>query len=204
VTARILALLLAAAAVAGCTSSGPAAGPTSHGASGSTSAGRPDTRPIATGPTWAATAPSCPFAGRTFVRDTMGMRLGRITVLRSGGRTVGCRFYALQDSPLHAKEHLPGPNQPAVEIVTARYASPVAAHNAFVLRAGQGRHSARTDLGRTVGLCFQTPFYPKDHGTDWACAASLGHVEVLVRSVEAGGTGAFSTAEVTKAVLRRV
>lgn len=201
-TTRVLAVLLAAWALAACTSSGPVGTRASQGTSGSTSTGRPDTGPIATGPTRAATAPSCPFVGQAFVRDTMGMRLGRIAVLRSGGRTVGCRFYALQNSPLHASEHLPGPKQPVVEIVTARYASAVAAHNAFVRRAAQGRQPTRTDLGRTVGLCFQTPFYPKDHGTDWACAVSVGRVEVLARSVDT--TGAFSIAAVMRSVLRRV
>ncbi len=132
----------------------------------------------------------------------MGMRLGRIAVLRSGRRVVGCHFYALQNSPLHDSEHLPGPNQPVVEITTQRFASPTAARNAFVLLSRNGKNAERVDFGRTAGVCFQAPFYPKDHGADWACAANVRGTEVIVRTVDT--TGTFSTATVTKAVLRNV
>ncbi|MDT4913036.1 MAG: hypothetical protein QOC66_2164 [Pseudonocardiales bacterium] len=144
----------------------------------------PDIQPIATGPTTAAVAASCPFVGQSFVRDTIGMRLGRITALRSGGRTVGCRFYALQGSSLSASEHLPGPRQPAVEITTSRYASTTAAHNAFVRIAQRGTNLQPVQLGGGVtGVCFQTDFYPKDRGADWACATNQGGIAVLVRTV---------------------
>jgi hypothetical protein len=132
----------------------------------------------------------------------MGMRLGRITILRSGGHTVGCRFYALQNSPLHVSEHLPGPHQPVVEIVTRRYPTALDAHNAFVLLSRKGTNAQRVDLGRRIGVCFETDFYAKDHGADWACAASVGPTQVVVRTVDT--TGTFSTAAVTRAVLRRV
>lgn len=112
------------------------------------------------------------------------MRLARITVLRSGGRTVGCRFYALQGGPLHQSEHLPGPNQPAVEIVSSRYSSATAAHNAFVLLAQKGTNLQQaTIVGQTMGLCFQTDFYSKDKGSDWACTFSNGTTLVLVKTV---------------------
>jgi hypothetical protein len=131
----------------------------------------------------------------------MGMRLGRLTVLRSAARTVGCRFYALQGA--FANEHLPGPNQPVVEIATWRYATPTAAHNAFVLAARRGHNPQQTALGRGgTGVCYQVAFYSKDHGRDWACGASVGSLRVLVRTVDT--TGTFSTASVTRAVLRRV
>ena len=144
----------------------------------------------------------CRFAETTFVRNTIGMRLGRITALRSDGQIVGCRFYALQNSPLHVSEHLPGPHQPAVEIVTRRFVTPLAAHNAFIRLSRKGTNAQRVDLGRIVGACFQTDFYPKDHGMDWACATSVRRTEVVVRTVDT--TGTFSTAAVTRAVLRRV
>jgi hypothetical protein len=206
VIVRVLGILSVAGLLAACTAgSGGGPSPASSGpaaASGSTGARGIATAPIDSGPTRAAAARSCPFATEGLVRDTMGMRLGRLTVLRSGGHVVGCRFYALQGSPLHDSEHLPGPNQPVVEITTRRYAAPFAAHDAFVLLARKGSNAVQADLGRTVGVCFQAAFYPNDHGTDWACAASVGRTELVVRTVDT--TGSFSTATLTRAVLRHV
>jgi hypothetical protein len=146
--------------------------------------------PVSTGPTTAAAAASCPYAGTEFVHNTVGMRLGKLTVLKSGGKIVGCRFYPLShptaqcDATCLQGEHLPGPNQPVVEITTQRYASSVAAHNAFVLVAQRGANPQQADLGGgIVGVCYQTDFYAKDHGTDWACAASKGTTAVFVRTV---------------------
>lgn len=156
--------------------------------------------PVDGGPTRAVTAPSCPFVASHFVHYTMGMRLGRLTVLRSGGRTVGCRFYALQGS--FANEHLPGPRQPVVEITTRQFVTTTGAHNAFVSLGTASKTVERADLGRTTGVCFQADFYPKDHGADWACAASVGRTEVVVRTVDT--TSSLNTATVTRAVLRRV
>jgi hypothetical protein len=144
----------------------------------------PSSSPIASGPTTAATAATCPFLAQQPAADTVGMRLARITVLRSGGKTVGCRFYALQGGPLHQSEHLPGPNQPAVEIVSSRYPSATAAHNAFVVLAQNGTNLQQASIvGQTMGLCFQTDFYPQDKGTDWACTFSKDTTMVLVKTV---------------------
>jgi hypothetical protein len=125
-----------------------------------------------------------------FIHNTIGMRLGRITVLKSAGRTVGCRIYpqshpdAQCDATCLQGEHLPRPSQPVVEITTQRYGSAVAAHNAFVLIARQGRNAQQADLGGgNTGVCFQTDFYAADHGADWACAASKSTTELLVRTV---------------------
>jgi hypothetical protein len=194
--------LLALTLLAGCTSNGPAT--TSAAARGTTTRTRtvaPSDGPVVSGPTVAATASGCPFAAQDFVRDTIGMRLGRITVLRSAGRTVGCRFYALQDSALHVSEHLPGPRQPAVEITTQRYTSAAAAHNGFVLVARRGTNPQQVDLGGgRVGVCFQTDFYAQDHGTDWACAGSTGVTAVVVRTVVT--SPALNAQLVTERVLR--
>lgn len=142
------------------------------------------TAPVRTGPTTAATAASCPLLGEQATADRVGMRLERITVLHSGGRVVGCRFYALQDSPLHASEHLPGPHQPAVEVLLTRYPSSVAAHNAFVRLADKGTTPQVEVINPgNRGVCYRTEFYPKDHGRDWACAFSLGTTAVEVRTV---------------------
>jgi hypothetical protein len=197
-------LVLAGWALTACTSSGPGAGTASPPGSATRPApSTPAGSTPAAAPTTAAAARACPFIGSALVRNAMGMRLGRLTVLRSGGRTVGCRFYAIQGSPLHDSEHLPGPRQPVVEIRTELFATAAAAHNAFVRAAQAGRNPVQTPLGGgRIGVCYQAPFYPKDRGRDWACGVSVGTTRVLVRTVDT--TGAFSTAAVTKEVLRHV
>lgn len=142
------------------------------------------TAPISTGPTKAAAAAKCPFIDEQSAANKVGMRLARVTVLRSGGRVVGCRFYALQGSPLSTSEHLPGPNQPAVEIETYRYQSDVAAHNAFVRASERGTNVQQESIvGQAPGLCFQLDFFAHDHGTDWACSFSKGTTMAIVRTV---------------------
>ncbi len=201
---RVITVLAAVGALAACSSSNGGASSTPPSAVTSTVTVSPSAPATPTsGPTTAVAAEFCPLATTSFIRDTMGMRLGRLTLLRSGGRAVGCRFYALQGGALHASEHLPGPTQPVVEIVTQRYGSAVAAHNAFVLLARAGRNPQQTPLGAgRVGVCYQTDFYARDRGQDWACGVSVGTVRVLVRTVDT--TGTFSTAAVTKAVLAHV
>jgi hypothetical protein len=127
------------------------------------------------------------------------MRLARITVLKADGKLVGCRFYALQGSPLAVSEHLPGPNQPAIEITSTRYPDATSAHNAFVALAEKGRNVQQATIsGDNVGLCFQTDFYPNDHGTDWACTYSVGTMLVLVKTVVT--SPALNAIEIAKAV----
>ncbi len=158
-------------------------------------------RPVPTGPTTAARAASCPLVPTQMAANRVGMRLERITVLHSGGKVVGCRFYALQNSPLHNSEHLPGPNQPTIEVETARYASPIAAHNAFVLDARRGKNPQQAKIGSTTGVCFQIAFYKPDHGRDWACGFSLGTTKITVRTVATASLDAIS---LTRAVARNV
>jgi hypothetical protein len=198
VTARVLALLTALALVgAGCSSSDSTAGVSLRPAvpSGSASAR------FEPGKAHEVPAKSCALASAASVRNTLGMRLGRLTRLTGTG-VRGCRFYALQGSSLHASEHLPGPKQPVLEILVRRYASATEAHNVVVLTARSGHNAQRVSLGKTKGVCFQTDFYRKDHGKDWACAASKKRVEVVIHSVDT--TGTFSTATILRAVLRRV
>ena len=199
---RLLLLLGVLGTLAGCTSSGTTPSPAPGTTISSTVTVAPSTPPMpSAAPTHVTAAEFCPLVSTAFVHDTMGMRLGRLTVLRSGGRVVGCRFYALQGS--FSNEHLPGPHQPAVEITTWRYATALAAHNGFVLAARAGHDPQQTPLGRGgTGVCYQAPFDPKDHGQDFACGASVGVVRVLVRTVDT--TSTFNTAAVTRAVLRRV
>lgn len=202
-TRRRLVAAALATLLAGCTSSttpGPTPGTSVVTRTETLTKSPSPTGAIVAGPTTAASAAGCPFAGQTFVRDTIGMRLGRVSVLKSGGKVVGCRIYALQDSPLATSENLPGPNQPVVEVVLTQYPTSVAAHNAFVRIAQQGRNPQQNVLGRGVtGVCYQTDFYPKDKGQDWACGFSLGRRAVLVRTVVV--SPALSAVLVTRRVL---
>ena len=138
-----------------------------------------------------------------------GMRLDRITVLRSGGRTVGCRFYGLQhptadcSATCLAGEKLPGPHQPAIEIESVRYPSDLAAHNALVLNSRKGANVQQAAiLGQAPGLCYQLDFYPKDHGTDWTCAYNKGRRLVTVRTVVT--SPAFTVIRLTREVGRKL
>lgn len=193
---RLLTVLTGILMVAGCSSKAPdftvATSPPNASGSGSGPG---------SGQLHEVPAHSCRFAGTSFVQNAVGMRLGRVTRLR-GRAVTGCRFYALQHSSLSASEHLPGPKQPVLEIVIRRLPTAVEARHAVVFLARANASAHRAHFGRTVGACFQTAFYPKDHGKDWACAADLHRTEVVVRSVDT--TGAFSTTAVMRSVLRGV
>jgi hypothetical protein len=184
---RRCAVLAAVAGLAACSSSTGAAPESSVATRTVVRTRTPDpvrTAQTSTGPTRAAAAARCPLLPKQAAADTVGMRLARITVLRSGGAVVGCRFYALQNSPLAQSEHLPGPHQPAIEIETTRYPTAVAAHNAFVRVARRGTNPQQASIGLdNPGVCFQTAFFPPDHGRDWACAFSVVRTEVVVRTV---------------------
>jgi hypothetical protein len=196
-------LVLAVAVLAGCTSSKGGASSTSTAQHVGSASAAVSTPSVSAAPTTAVAARSCPYAKTNFVHETIGMRLGRITVLRSAGRVVGCRFYALQGSPLHNSEHLPGPNQPALEITTQRYASAEQARGAFIQAARKGSNPQQVGLGDGVtGVCYQTGFDPKDHGADWACAINKGSTALYVHSVDT--TGTFNTKTVTAAVLAKL
>ena len=166
--------------------------------------------PIKTGPTTAAAADVCPFLDEQAAVNKSGMRLDKITVLRSGGKTVGCRFYALQrpnascDATCLANENLPGPHQPAIEIETYRYPSAKDAHNGYVRLSEQEGSNFQQDsiVGQAPGLCFESHFYAKDHGTDWACAFSKGTTAVFVRTVVV--RAALNALVVARAVASRV
>lgn len=196
---RIGAVAAVALALVGCTSSGGATPSTPVSTTTIVQTSAPPTAAISAGPTTVAAAPSCPYVSQDFVRQTIGMRLSTITVLRSGGKVIGCRFYALQNDPLAVSENLPGANQPVVEIVTRQFPSATAAHNAFVVTGEQGTNYQQTKLGSTTGLCYQTEFYPRDHGTDYACTVSKGSTQLIVRSVDT--TDSLSPSLVTAQVL---
>jgi hypothetical protein len=170
-----LALGLAVAGTA-CTSSPPAP-PDRTITSVQTLTRPPSTAPVVAGPTTSAEG-SCPFLDQQTAAGDVGMRLARTTVESSGGKPVGCNFYALQGSPLSESEHLPGPNQPAIRITSTRYPDAAAAHNAMVRAAGQQAQQAK--VGTLTGLAFQVEFDPADKGKDWACAFTKGDTLVVV------------------------
>jgi hypothetical protein len=142
-----------------------------------------DMRPAATGPTTSATTKRCPLIDRQVAADTVGMRLARVTVQHSGGKVVGCRIYALQNSPLAVSEKLPPANQPVIEVAFTQYRSAQAAHNAIVVAAGKGTNPQQDVFHGQKGVCFQIAFYKKDHGRDWSCAYSSGTTLVQVKTV---------------------
>lgn len=158
------------------------------------------------GPTTSGSG-SCSLISERTVASDVGMRLARVTVQRAGGKQVGCTFYALQHptaqcgSSCLAGEHLPGPRQPAVQLVLTRYADATAAHNAMVRTAEAGRGAQQVDVGGgRIGLAFQIAFYRKDHGRDWACAFNVGATLAQVKTVTTGTS--FNAVAVAKHLAR--
>ncbi len=141
------------------------------------------TGPVDGGPVTSA-AGTCKVLAKQTVADDVGMRLARTTVQRIDGTQVGCTFYALQHSPLHNSERLPGPKQPAVRLRISHFADATAAHNAMVRAAEKGTNPQRAAIGGgLVGLAYQLRFYPADHGKDWACAVAVGAALAVVETV---------------------
>ena len=190
---------LAALAVAGCTSSGTSAPSSLPGSTNYTTVTQTKPvptptistpKPVTVGPTKAATASACPLLATQTAVDTGGMRLGRVTVLTASGKLVGCRFYGQQspndqcNATCLAKEKLPPGKQPAIEITTVRYRSDLDAHNAIALIARSGTQPQQVDIGtNNIGVCYQTTFYVKDAGKDWACTFSIAKLAVVVKTV---------------------
>jgi hypothetical protein len=212
---RLCALLAAFTLLAACTSSGhssPSTPPdivhTQTVVHTRTPSASPTAR-ISTGPTTVVAATSCPFIDQQTATDRGGMRLDRITVLHSGGKTVGCRLFALQHPTADcgagclAGEHLPPAKQPAIEITTAVYPSADAAYNAFVRLGTKGRNAEQDPIvGKAPGVCYQTDFYPPDKGTDWACTFSKGKTMVVVRTVITKSE--VSTISISRAIAKNI
>jgi len=98
---------------------------------------------------------------------------------------------------------LPPGNVPGVEILLAKYGSPLGAHNAFVSTAKNGADYQRVKIepGNT-GICYRTSVWRKDKGTDWACAFSKGKIAVVIRTIVT--TGAYSVVQVAQAIARKL
>ncbi|MDT4939822.1 MAG: hypothetical protein QOG80_3493 [Pseudonocardiales bacterium] len=141
-------------------------------------AGPLDARPIV-----ASDAPSCPLLSAANAAEDGGMRLARIQVLRRGSAVVGCRFYAIQGSSLATSEHLPGPNQPVIEITSAKYATHVAASNALVRIARKGTEPNQYPIaGSVVGVAYRATFDPGDGARDWSVGFAKNTTLVVVRT----------------------
>jgi hypothetical protein len=138
------------------------------------------TGPIDTGAVTTATG-TCPYIAQQAAADALGIRLGREAVVSAGGAPVGCLFYPTTDPTYVASEHLPGPNQAVLSIMSAKYATSTYAHNAIAIagKAGGQAHSA-TIAGGIVGVAYQTALVPADNGQDWAFAFSVGSTAVTV------------------------
>ena len=55
---------------------------------------------------------------------------------------------------------------------------------------------------RNLGVCYQTDFYPKDKGKDWACAFQVGTLAVVVKTVVV--SPALNVVLVAREVARRL
>jgi hypothetical protein len=145
---------------------------------------------------------SCPFLDTDSAASAVGVRMGRTSVLSSAGRIVGCRFYADQDPSYRASEHLPGPNQPVLQIVANRYANSTSAHNAMVRLAEAGTNAYQAALSPSVeGISFQTRFDPADGNRDWAYTFRKGTTVVVVTTVQRDT--AFDARAVASAIVGR-
>lgn len=142
------------------------------------------TGPVDAGPTTTTDA-VCPLLDTPSAAEDVGVRMGRVVVLESGGQPVGCRFYADQDPAFKTSEHLPGPNQPVLQIVSARYGDSTAAHNAMVRLAEAGTNAHQDNLGGGVeAISFQIRFDPADGSQDWAYTFRKGVTVVVVKTAQ--------------------
>jgi hypothetical protein len=141
------------------------------------------TGPLDVRPTAVADAHNCPLLEEQAAADMLGMRLARIEVLRQGGTTIGCRFYALQGSPLATSEHLPGPNQPVVQITSSAFADTHAAYYALARLADAGTDQAQYPIRvGIIGVAFRTGLDPSDGAKDWAVAFNKSSTLVVVKT----------------------
>jgi len=125
------------------------------------------------------------------------------------GKVVGCRFYPLEhpadgcDQTCLSGEHLPPGTIPAVEILEMPYASPDAAHNAFVRIAEAGTNYQQDQIAAgNIGLCYQTTVWDKDNGTDWACTFSKGSAVIVIKSVVTDP--ALNVVEIAQAIYPKI
>ena len=177
---------LTALALAGCSHSAPTRTTTvTHTSTSTVAVPTPtSTGAIDAGPITSADG-NCPYLDSPAAADALGIRLGRQAILSAAGQPVGCQFFATTDPSFVASEHLPGPNQPVLQISSSHYADAVSAHNAMVATgtAGTSAHSV-TLTGGVVGVAYQTTFDPSDGAQDWAFVFAKGTTVVTVLTAQ--------------------
>lgn len=203
---RLCALLAAVLLLAACSSAKPGPDRTTGSATPSTSA------PTSPTPTVVPTTPldtgaithmdgACSLVPVSVAVTNGGMRLIRTVVLTQGGRVVGCDFYA--DPTFAASEHLPGPNQPAVSVRVARYATATTAFNAMARIGSAGGAAHEVNLSATVkGVAYRTRFDPSDGKTDWSYVYNIGTKVVTVLTAQSANE--LAGIDIGKAMLPHV
>lgn len=157
------------------------------------------TGPVDTRRAIATPAADCPLLSATDAAQLGGMRLARIERLTRGTSVIGCRFYAIQGSALAASEHLPGPNQPVIEIASARYADDVSAHNALARTADKGTDQNQYPIASgVVGVAYRTTFDPEDGPRDWAVGFAKKTTLVIVSTARYDSS--YSAVQLAQAV----
>jgi hypothetical protein len=158
--------------------------------------------PVDVGPTTTTTT-ACPILSAATAAADEGVRLGRITTQLIGATAVGCEFYADQDPSFKASEHLPGPNQPVLQIVSSRYTDEITAQNAMVAiaKAGQNIDSSNPISADVPGAAFQVMFDPADGSNDWAYVFRTGTTVVTVTTAQTDTS--FDAREVAAAIVTK-
>ena len=166
----------------------PSAGPT----------GPVDTRKLV-----ASDAAACPLLSATDAAQLGGMRLARIQVLKRGTSVAGCRFFAIQGSYLAESEHLPGPNQPVIEIQTSRYATELDAHNALAVASTRGADQNQYPVATgAVGVAYRTTFDPQDGNRDWAFGFNKKATLVIVSTARSDSS--YTALQLAQAIYPKV
>jgi hypothetical protein len=170
-------------ALAGCVTSGDTTVDTTDTTVSTVSASPERTGPVDTRRAVASDTPGCPLLSATDAAQIGGMRLARIQTLKRGTSVIGCRFFAIQGSWLAQSEHLPGPDQPVIEIASTRYVSGLAAHNALARVSTKGSDQNQYNVtADVVGVAYRVAFDPADGPRDWAFGFSKGTTLVVVRT----------------------
>jgi hypothetical protein len=180
----LLAVGVVALVATGCTSGSSPAQPPVHVTTTRTLTPTPSSGLVPAGPLTQA-AGSCPYLDVGTARDDIGIRLGRQLVLSAGGKPVGCKFFADQNPTYVASEHLPGPNQPVLEIDSSRYSEAAEAHAAAIKIGAAGGNAHAVTVSPTLsGVSFQTLFDPADGASDWAFVFNVGSTVVTVTTAQ--------------------
>jgi hypothetical protein len=193
---RLLLLVVALSALAGCTSSGTSKDPTpSDSTTTRTVTDSPSSpanfkpppattvKPLAPGqrPHKGEVDKKCPYirsglnedsGGGVNLADIEGDRIYRTTVL-TRLKPVGCRFYFYAP-----------PYEAVADIRPRMFTTATAAHNALVLtaRTGTEQLSEPNFVKGVDGICYRTKFFGADGRKDWAFAFAKGKLLVVVHT----------------------